>query len=522
VAKLEEIKRMIESGLKDRAIARSLQCRRSKVAEVRRGSIDVEGLKQDQESYPLWTNQVDWEEVLKEIGFKHPLKFIWAEKAQELTCYSNFFKVFYRKFPQLKAGAVTLRDFEPGERAEVDWAGGKLEWIELKTGEIKEALVFVGILGFSQLIFATAEENMKSRQFLNSHRLMYEFFGGVPQVTVPDCTKTAVSKCHLYDPDLNPAYTEMAKYYGTAVVPARPYRPKDKALVEGAVKIVMRFFRWRYRRHTFTSIHELRSALLETIGVINLKEHTRFKVSRTDRFEKIEKITLKDLPDLPFEAVDITDVVLHADCTVAVESNTYSAPHLLRGKTLKARVSENLVEIFHETERVAVHPRRRAKDGKRIIQNEHLPENSRAYRETTPQNVLSQAKFISKNLHELIQELFEQDTLGNLRRCQGLIRVGAIELKTPLNREMSLGAIDEAIVTMKRFNNIRVANFKTLIGDLKKRTMPRVDREIVRKPGNPMLRRPQLEPSHETNTTQLILNPQPRGENQWEQYTQKT
>src|SRR5437016_4307470 len=98
VAKLEEIKRMIAGGLKDRAIARALRCRRTKVAEVRRGGVNFSGLEQP-EPMPLWTNQVDWDEVLKELGFKHPLKFIWAEKAQEITSYSNFFKVFYRKFP---------------------------------------------------------------------------------------------------------------------------------------------------------------------------------------------------------------------------------------------------------------------------------------------------------------------------------------------------------------------------------------------------------------------------------------
>lgn len=500
VAKLEEIKRLIESGLKDRAIARALKCRRSKVAEVRSGG-DIK-LLSGAEPWPLWTSQVDWDEVLKEIGFKHPLKFIWLEKASELTGYSNFFKTFYRKFPQLKLGSVTLRDFEPGERAEVDWAGGKVEWLETRTGEIKEALVFVGILGFSQLIFSHASEDMKSRQFLNCHRLMYEFFGGVPQVTVPDCTKTAVSKCHLYDPDLNPAYTAMAAHYATAVVPARPHRPKDKALVEGAVKIVMRLFRWRYRRHTFTSLSEIKLALKETVEIINNKSHTRFKVSRFDRFEKIEKSTLKSLPEVAFEAVEIKEAVLHADCTVAIEHNYYSAPHILRGKTLSIRMTENLIEIFHDTERVAVHSRRHGKDGKRIINNDHLPENSRAYRETTAQNLLSQAKFISKKLSQLLEELFEKDTLGKLRLAQGLIRVAAVELKMQ-DREKNLAAIEEAITTMKRFDRVRVQYFKTLIGDFKKKTIPLVDREITRRPGNPMIRRPSPE------NVQLNLNINP-------------
>ena len=492
VAKLEEIKRLIESGHSDREIAKSVKCRRLKVSGVRSGLIDIN--KVVGEGFALWTEQVNWEEVLREVGFKHPLKFIWSEQAQGLTSYSNFFKTFYLKFPHIKVGTVTLRDFEPGERAEVDWAGGKIEWLEMKTGEIRESLVFIGILGFSQLIFATAQDDMKSRQFLHSHKLMYEFFKGVPAVTAPDCTKTAVSKCHLYDPDLNPNYTEMARHYETAIVPARPYRPKDKALVEGAVKIVMRLFRWRYRRRTFTSLAEIREALLETVNIINLKVHTRFKVSRRERFEEIERVKLKPLPSVGFESVDVKDVVLHADCTVQIESIYYSAPHCFRGKLLRARVSENTVEIFFESERVALHARCRKRDGRRVINNDHLPENSRAYREATPQNILNQAKFISANLSILIGELFEKEALGNIRLAQGLIRTAAKELRDhPLQRELVLFAVDEAITTMRRFNRVRVLNFKNLIIDFKKKAAPRENRDISRKPGNPMLRLPYLE-----------------------------
>lgn len=493
VARLEEIKRLIDKGHSDREIARSLKCRRLKVAGVRKGTIKSFEIAAS-ESLALWTYQVNWEDILKEVGLKHPMKFIWEEKASGLTSYSNFFKTFYLKFPHIKVGTITLRDFEPGERAEVDWAGGKIEWLDLKTGEIKDSLIFIGILGFSQLIFATAMDDMRSRQFLHSHKLMFEFFGGVPSVTAPDCTKTAVNKCHLYDPDLNPSYTEMAKHYKTAVVPARPGRPKDKALVEGAVKIVMRLMRWRYRRHTFTSLAEVRSALTETVGIINIKAHTRFKVSRLDRFDKLEKVALKELPTVAFEAIDIKDVILHADCTVQIENVYYSAPHRLRGKLLRARMSENLVEIFFESERVAVHGRHRYKDGRRIINNDHLPENSRAYRESTPQNILNQAKFISLNLNLLITDLFEKETLGNLRLALGLIRTAAKELRdNPLQRERVLFAIDEAIATMKRFNKIRVLNFKSLIVDFKKKSLPLENRDIVRMPGNPMLRLSKLE-----------------------------
>ena len=100
---------------------------------------------------------------------------------------------------------MTAREFAPGERVEVDYAGDPLEWVELQTGEIRTAWVFVAGLGCSQLLFAWAAEDMKSRNWLDSHRRMYAFYGGVPHVTVPDCLKQGVLKCHRYDPDLNPS-----------------------------------------------------------------------------------------------------------------------------------------------------------------------------------------------------------------------------------------------------------------------------------------------------------------------------
>jgi len=148
------------------------------------------------------------------------------------------------RFATLLQTTVTLRTFKAGEYCEVDYAGDKIEWLDRRTGEIHAAHVFVGILCFSQKIFAIAHENEKKPNWLDAHRRMFEFYGGVPRVVVPDCLKNGVLRCHRYDPDLNPDYVELASHYGAAVVPARPRSPKDKAFVEGAVGILMRYFRF--------------------------------------------------------------------------------------------------------------------------------------------------------------------------------------------------------------------------------------------------------------------------------------
>jgi transposase len=227
VRRYEEIRRRLAEGRGLREIARALGCSRRTVREVRDGERTSPAAAQSV-SDPLWMTQLDWPSIIHDLGLGHPLKFLWEEHAQQLTGYSNFWKQFYRKFPQYRDAAVTAREFEPGERVEVDYAGDAIEWIELKSGEIRKAYVFVAALGCSQLLYAWAAEDMRSRNWLGCHRRMFAYFGGVPHVTVPDCLKQGVLKCHIYDPDLNPGYAELAAHYATAVVPARPDHPKDK------------------------------------------------------------------------------------------------------------------------------------------------------------------------------------------------------------------------------------------------------------------------------------------------------
>lgn len=150
VDRYQEIVRRLSEGRGVREIARALGCSRRTVRAVRdgmRGSPDQSKASAD----PLWMSQLDWPRIVHELGLGHPLKFIWEERAQTLTSYSNFWKQFYRKFPKLRQASVTAREFAPGERVEVDYAGDTLEWVDLSTGEVHRTYVFVAGLGFSQL-----------------------------------------------------------------------------------------------------------------------------------------------------------------------------------------------------------------------------------------------------------------------------------------------------------------------------------------------------------------------------------
>jgi len=488
MVRFEEIRRRLAQGRSDREIAGSLKCSRKTVRAIREGGTGRGAELARGVPDPMWMGSLDWTGIKKDLSLGHPLKFIWEERAKLLTGYPNFWKQFYRKFPHLREATVTLREFAPGERIEVDWAGDKIEWLDMKTGEVHEVPVFLGALGFSQLVFAYAPEDMKSRNWLSCHRRMFEAFGGVTQVLVPDCLKTGVLICHLYDPDLNPSYSELASHYKTSIVPARASHPKDKAIIEGLVKILMRYFKWCYRMHTFTSLAEINHALADTADKINRKPHTRFKVSRLERFEKMERSLLKPLPETSFEVLEWKKAKLHPDCFISVEGAYYSAPHIHRGKDLRVKLTESHVEIFLNLERLAIHPRDRHRCGNRVRNIDHLPENSKAYFEATPQNLLSQARFISGDLHGLVVQLFNEDTLGNIRRVQGLIGVCSKEIHKT-SHEAALPRIEQAIKSMQHFNRIRVSYFQELLGFLRKQNLkPDQAREITRLPNNPMIR----------------------------------
>lgn len=487
VDRFKEIERRLADGRSVREIAQALKCSRTTVREIRDGARVSPAVRKTTPD-PLWMSQVDWAQVRHDLGLGHPLKFVWEERAQSLTSYPNFWKQFYRKFPELREATVIAREFAPGERVEVDYAGDPIAWLDLRTGELCEAWVFVAGLGFSQLLFAWAAEDMKSRNWLDAHQRMYAFYGGVPHVTVPDCLKQGVLKCHLYDPDLNPSYAALAAHYATAVVPARPGHPKDKAIVEGLVKILMRYLRFRYRRYRFTSLAEINVALRECAARLNERRHSRFGVARRERFETLERGALKALPAADFDDADWKDAKLHPDCYVSVEGTYYSAPHIHRGKKLRIRLSQNQVEIFLNGERLALHPRDRRRCGNRVRIDAHFPANAVAYYETTPQQLLSQSRFIHTDLHQLIGELFTADVYGNLRRAQGLIRSAAKEIHRD-GRDAALPRIVAAIAQMRAVSKVRVPYFTDLLARAKEQPrVPDTERDIVRRHGNPLLR----------------------------------
>lgn len=216
---------------------------------------------------------------------------------------------------------------------------------------------------------------------------------------------------------------------------------------------------------------------------------TRVLVSPAGSFQKLEKAALKPLPVVQFDVGEWRGAKLHPDCYIQLESVYYSVPHIHRGKLLRVKVTEHHVEIFLELERLAIHPRCRHRDGRRIKIDAHFPPASQAYYEATPQKLLSQSRFIHPELHRLVVDLVNTDVYGNIRRVQGLVRSAAKELQAQ-GRERASAHLDAAIAQMRHFDKVRVPYFQMLLAQARhhKPGPAEATREIVRLPGNPLLR----------------------------------
>jgi transposase len=498
-----EIVRLLDLNISANKISKALKCSRNTIKKIKFGKLNPL-LSKDKNLSVL--SIIDWKKAEKDFTHgKHALKFIWEEQAQDLISYSGFWKQFYKLYPKYKNKFVTHRFFSPGEYCEVDYAGGTVEYVNLQTGAINKANIFIGALCHSHYLYAVAKPNMKSENFLDCHRLMYEHFKGVPLVTVPDCLKQGVTKTHIYDPDINTSYSDLASHYSTAIVPARPRKPKDKAVIEGAVGIVMRYFKFRYRDHQFTSVAEINKALFKTIEIINNKVHTRFKISRKQMWFDNEKDKLKPLPLDAFEYTEWKESKVHPDTHICIRSNYYSVPHIYRGKTVKVKIGKTQIEIFYNMERIALHTRS-TKTSKYTTEMNHLPTNARAYHAATPQNLLSQAKFINTDLHKLIDDIFKKDAVTNIRRVQGLIRESKKEISDIGHNDAKI-IIAKACEDMNMFSKIRVPYFRELLNKYKKQKVAVGNNDIQRIKNNPMLRYQQV------SFDNVLLNKQNKEDN---------
>jgi transposase len=312
-----------------------------------------------------------------------------------------------------------------GERTFVDYSGKKPHIVDPHTGEVVEVELFVVTLCASIYTFAEATRTQRLADFVGSHERMVEFFEGVTAVYVPDQLKSAVSASCRYEPGITRAYADWANHHGTAIVPARPRRPKDKAKVEVAVQVAQRWVLARLRNETFFSLEALNARIRELLVDLNARPMRSYGgASRRELFERLDRPALRPRAEMRFEISDWTEARVGRDYHVQVERHWYSVPHALVGEKVEARITAKTVEVFFRGRRVAAHARGEERY-KHTTDRAHMPERHR-HHEGGVDAVLAWARSVGPMTTAMVERIIESRPIREqgYRSARGLQRVG--------------------------------------------------------------------------------------------------
>ncbi len=354
------------------------------------------------------------------------LQLLWAEyvtRHGERACRYTQFCHHYRKWRDRQKRSMR-QQHRAGEKAFIDYAGPTVPVVDRHTGEIRNARVFVGVPGASSYTYAEATHTQSLPDWIGSHQRMLKYFGGVPELLVPDNLKAAVTRASRYAPKINETYAEMAAHYGTAVLPARPYKPRDKARAEVAVQVVERRILAKLRHRTFFSLTELNTAIAELLPELNRRPFQGRTESRCDLFEALDRPALKALPRDDYEYAEWRKAKPGIDYRVEVDKRFYSVSHALVGQALDLRITATTVEVMHKGKRVASHARHG--QGRYSTLTEHIPKSRQAHRDWSPGRFMNWAADIGPCTAQVVKQQLEDrpHPEHGYRACPGLLNLG--------------------------------------------------------------------------------------------------
>jgi transposase len=443
VRKIREVVRLESKGLTHRQIGRSLLISHNtaagylrRVAAAGLSAAEVEALDDVElvaRLFPLVAPAgtprplPDWTETARELKRKGvTLHLLWLEyKAKHPDGYQ--YTQFVGRFREWQGSAdVVLRqEHKAGEKAFVDYAGHTIPIVDATTGEIRQAQIFVGTLGASNLTYVEATESQSLPDWIGSHVRMYAFFGGVPEVTVPDNLKAGVRQACYYEPDVNRTYLELARHYGTTIIPTRVAKPRDKAKVETGVQIAERWILAALRNHTFFSVAELNAAIEPLLAQLNERPFQKLEGNRRTLFEMVDKPALSALPAIPFAFAEWRKARVKIDHHVEVRKHYYSVSHMLVRTEVEVRISSSTVELFHAGKRVAVHVRSERIGGFSTIPD-HRPKSHQRHAEWSPSRLIRWGEEVGASTGALVHRIMElrPHPEQGYRACLGLMRLG--------------------------------------------------------------------------------------------------
>lgn len=368
-----------------------------------------------------------WDEIHKQLKRKGvTIQLLWEEYKRDnpdgyqYSWFSNRYRTWARKFD-----VWMPQTHKAGDKIFVDYSGLTIPiWSTTLQNILYKAEVFVGVLGASDLIFCIATKTQKLHDWINAHKKMFEYYGGVAQLVMPDNLRSGVTKAHRYEPVCNATYEEFARHYGCVVMPARAYKPQDKSKAEKSVQLVQQRILAPLRDQKFISIEQVNGKISELLEELNHRHSKVFNCTRWELFNQIEKEVLRPLPTVPYELAEWYQIQVNGGYHVYIKEHNYSVPYRYVRKKVDIRVTAHCVEVLHQDERIACHVRDDTKNGYTTVES-HRPEAHRQQSLWQADRLKEWACGIGQNTQSLIHRLFsdskrhlhqkERSALGILR-----------------------------------------------------------------------------------------------------------
>ena len=346
----------------------------------------------------------------------------YKEKHSDGYQYTQFCAYYHRWRGRLDY--CMRQEHRAGEKTFIDYSDG-LAIVNHLTGELIPTQLFVAVWGASNYTYADATLSQTLPDWIGSHVRAFQYFGCLARMLVPDNLKSGVNNACFYEPELNPTYAEMAEHYGCAVLPARPYRPRDKAKAEVGVLIAQRWILAVLRQRTFYSLTELNAAIRECLERLNTRPMRRLGKSRRDLFETIDRPNALPLPPKAYEYAEWLKATVNIDYHIEIDHHYYSISFQLLRERLDVRLTATTVEAFHKGERVAAHVRSYVK-GAHTTLREHMPPEHQQYAEWSPSRFIQWAGKIGVATAQLVEKIMAARTYPEqgYRACMGIIHLG--------------------------------------------------------------------------------------------------
>lgn len=398
-------------------------------------------------------------------------KLLWTEyledcrlNNEEPLMYSQF--CHYILQDEQKRRATMHISRKPGEQVEVDWAGDPAKIIDPDTGVVTEAFLFVGVMTYSQYAYVEAFINEKQRAWITAHVHMYNYFSGVARILVPDNCKTAVVHTKdWYTPKLNATYHELAEHYGTAIIPARVRKPKDKASVEGTVGNISTWITAALRNEQFFSLEELNGAVREKLEAFNQKTFQKKEGSRWSLFHHEELPFLSPLPATSYELADWKQATVQFNYHISFEGMLYSVPYEYIKRKVDVRVADLVLEIFYNHNRIASHKRLYGRKGQYSTILEHMPPDHQKYLEWNGERFKHWAQRIGPNTHKVIIAILSSSRVEQqtYKSCMGLLKLAERHSESRLETACEKALSYTASPSYKSIKNILATGTKEVL-----------------------------------------------------------